>query len=270
MSYKKTIHDLYSQLNKARKQKAISRVYKFPKSKHKDESEHKYLSRIVNNSHKYKFVNVSGKIKNQIVAFGTPGPIITKFGKFQMVPAKVIDGKWGLQYILIYPNLTHLLRKRKILLRISSGCYSGMVLGDTTCDCRRQYELSLKKIIQMKGGVLILIPNHDGRGWPKFKMAIQQLMNELKIDTISAAKLFFRDTKNIDIRTFDESAIILKALGFNSKNHFRLLSESKNKISSLSKHKLNILGTESLKIHGLTKEARDNSRAKKAFYISQK
>lgn len=242
------------------KRKQIKDRYKFPQRKKVSESIEGYCSRIFENSTKYQFVKIKVGKKIFNVAFGVPGPIITKYGKFLIVPAQVVNGRWGVHHILVYPNLDELLIKKEILLRIESGCMSGTAFGDTTCDCRQQHELALKKIVREGAGLIVNIPEQDGRGWPQFKMANQQLIDELNVDTMSAAKYFYKDINLCDIRTYDEVALILKALGFNRNHYFDLLSKNKNKINGLTKNSLNVLRSKSLTIHKL------NSKAKKNLY----
>lgn len=244
------------------KRHQIREKYEFPEGRRASESIKEYCSRVFKNSTEYQFIKIKVGKSFAYVAFGVPGPIITKYGKFLIVPAEVVNGRWGIHHLLIYPDLKNLLIKREILLRIESGCMSGTIFGDTTCDCRQQHELALKKIVREGAGVIVNIPEQDGRGWPQFKMANQQLIDELNIDTMSAAKYFYKDTNLCDIRTFDEVALILKAIGFNQNHYFDLLSKNKNKVKGLTRNSLNVLGSRALTIYKLNPKAKKNLHSK--------
>lgn len=60
-------------------------------------------------------------------------------------------------------------------------------------------------------------------------MAEKRLFNELNMPYAKAAKAFYKKDELIDIRTYDECAIILKALGF--KNHtFKMATNNPKKV----------------------------------------
>jgi len=117
-------------------------------------------------------------------------------------------------------------------LRIDSGCLSGQLFGDTTCDCREQLEVSKKACIENESGMVINIPAHDGRGWGEFKMANQRLMDELSLDTVEAARLFYGSDTLIDQRTYTEAALIVRALGFDERYSFSFASNNPRKIGA--------------------------------------
>jgi len=68
-----------------------------------------------------------------------------------------------------------------------------------------QFKTSQREALK-KQGIIIYIPNQDGRGHgSEFKMANQRLMNDCRMDTIAVAERFYRSHDKIDIRTFDEA-----------------------------------------------------------------
>ena len=205
------------------------------KPKHENESQQEYIQRVRMESLQYQFT----KIANKFVAFGVSGPIITALGKFEMIPAEVVGGKWGVHYILVFPDLKTVLARSKIFIRIDSGCFSGMVLGDTTCDCKKQLEIAVKECVRNDAGIVIEIPGHDGRGWGEYKMANQRLMYELGIDTVEAAKRYYE--KIPDRRTFDECVLVLRALGLTKQHSFDLGTNSPLKIKYFLQAGFNII-----------------------------
>ena len=173
-------------------------------------------------------------VDNKIVVFGVEGSIILPNGKFWYISAEVQNGKWGKHHIITSPGIEKLILKRESFLRLDSGCLSGMIFGDVTCDCLNQLRRA-QNIILKRGGIIIHIPGHDGRGLQEYKMANQRIMYETKLDTITVAKKFYEDHRLIDIRTYDESILILKALGFKKGYRFNLGTKNPNKINTLIK-----------------------------------
>jgi len=180
-------------LLKVRKKKVEK--YKSVNSRRPRENIGAFIERV----RKESLIQQTVKIGSCNVIFGIEGPIVfSGKEKFQLVSATVENGKWGKYHILYYPNLKDLISRDKTFLRLDSGCFSGMILGDQTCDCLYQLRRA-QKIILKKGGIIIHIPGHDGRGWGEFKMANQRIMDECRLDTISAASSFFLEIKMLSI-----------------------------------------------------------------------
>ncbi|HPC30505.1 MAG TPA: hypothetical protein P5083_00820 [Candidatus Paceibacterota bacterium] len=172
------------------------------------------------------------KVDNHNVIFGVEGPIILSEGKFWSISAEVENGRWGKHWIMVAPDLPTVLKRKSCFLRIDSGCLSG-VLGDRTCDCIEQLKVSQIEALK-KQGVIIYIPKQDGRGYgSEFKMANQRIMNDCKMDTIIVAEHFYENYDKIDIRTFDEAVIILKAIGFPKGYKFNLGTKNPRKVQAL-------------------------------------
>lgn len=232
----------------------------------KRETKNQYIERVRKESLQDQFVRVRFNKRLYYVRFGISGPVKTKVGKFQIIPAEVINGNWGTHYILIYPDLKTLLNKKDILVRIDSGCYSGMVLGDITCDCAGQLRKSQNLCVRHGAGIIITIPAQDGRGWGEFKMANQRLMDDLKMTTVEAAETFYQSKEICDIRTYNECAIILKSLGFTSKNHFLMATNNPAKINAFKKLNLPISGIKALVITRPNGIVKKNLEAKKKIW----
>lgn len=203
------------------------------------------------------------KVKGKEVVFGVEGPIVLKNGKFWYTSAEVKNGKWGRHHILISPNLKNIIKRGKSFIRLDSGCLSGM-LGDNMCDCVEQLRIA-KDIALKKGGIIIHIPDQDGRGWKEYKMAHQRIVHETNMDTITVAAKFWKNKDIIDIRTFDESAAILKALGFPMSYHFDLGTKNPRKTDALLKAGFNI-STTPIEVNKKSRFLSKNLKAKDMFF----
>lgn len=241
---------LKEHLENALKNDEIKTSYQFSESKRKDETDDDYIGRLKEESAKYQFVEVTEEDdkKNEYVSFGNEAPIILKGGVLESIPAKVVDGNWGVHHLMAYPDFETLLKSDVIPVRIDSGCFSGMVLGDITCDCLEQLRNFQKQIIEGGLGLIIEIPKHDGRGWGEFKMANQKIMHELKLDTIDTAQKFYGHKDNIDIRTYDEAGTILRGLGFKLGQKFILGTANPFKVKGMEDNGFVITESKPVKI----------------------
>lgn len=207
------------------------------------------------------------EIGGKKVVFGVEGPILLKMGKFWSIAAHIENGKWGTHFILISPNLKDIIDRGECFIRLDSGCFSG-VLGDTTCDCVEQLKIAQEMALE-KGGVIVHIPEQDGRGWREYKMANQRIMHETKLDTITTAVKFYGREEIIDIRTFDEAALILKALGFPKNYKFDLGTKNPKKTNALMKAGFSV-ATQAIEAKNKSKNLDRNLKAKYRFFKSHK
>lgn len=212
-----------------------------------------------------KFAVVDGNL----VMFGVEGPILYREKKFWLLSAEVHDGVWGKHYIMLFPQLEELILRGHSFLRLDSGCLSGMVLGDTTCDCLEQLRKA-QNIAAENGGVIVHIPDHDGRGWQDYKMANQRIMHETGLDTITTAKKFYGDESKIDRRTFNEASIILKALGFPIGYKFDLGTQNPQKVKALLDAGFDLSSIKELNVNGKSKLLKMNLEAKHQFFNKAK
>ena len=101
-------------------------------------------------------------------------------------------------------------QSKQLFIRIDSGCQTGQVFGDLTCECRQQLDMAMEKINVIGEGLIINIPRQDGRGKHlPFKLATLMLQNELHFDTVEASKKLAPD-EDIDSRTYGGVIGILK------------------------------------------------------------
>ncbi len=134
------------QLRAAIEADSVLNVYTPFESKRASESHEDFIARVRSDASRYQFVSVKYDDSFYYVAFDFSGPLITAYGKFQVIPAQVVGGTWGVHYCIFYPGLSNALEQQEIFARIDSGCLSGMIMGDITCDCKNQLEESIKKL----------------------------------------------------------------------------------------------------------------------------
>lgn len=135
-----------------------------------------------------------------------------------------------------------------VLVRIDSGCISGQIYDDDSCDCLDQLYEGLYQLSQDETdeSIVIHIPAHDGRGFgmaPKAETEIYKRGGKGRVhsteplDTVSAAKLLYQ-TVNYDFRTFDGAAEILKSMGI---KQVTLLTDNIQKVGTLQKYGIEVL-----------------------------
>lgn len=118
------------------------------------------------------------------------------------------------------PDLEKIDDNKEIIVRIDSGCLTGMVFNDRTCDCHEQLLISIDSAVKNGIGFIIHVPSQDGRGMGidfKLKTLDEQHYNHL--NTVESAKTVSH-LDNIDRRTYHGAVGCLKFLGV--KNYMRL------------------------------------------------
>jgi 3,4-dihydroxy 2-butanone 4-phosphate synthase/GTP cyclohydrolase II len=117
-----------------------------------------------------------------------------------------------------------------ILLRIDSGCQSGQVFGDLTCDCREQLHLAMHQIACAGKGMIIHVPSQDGRGrGTAFKLGTLWLQQDLGMDTVEAAECL-SGGEAIDVRTYEGAVGILRFFGLGEGTRLNLLTNNPQKV----------------------------------------
>lgn len=165
---------------------------------------------------------VEGKIKTQLLDF---------FYHFDFV----VPDKWRKYSVIVKARLNEefvpdIFPHGPVLLRIDSGCETGQLFGDMTCECKEQLDQALDKISGNGSGMVINIPHQDGRGMGlPFKLATLSLQQELKVDTVESAALLEPNLKR-DVRTFAGAIAILRFLGASNWTPIRLLSNNPKKL----------------------------------------
>lgn len=165
---------------------------------------------------------------------------------FNIVKKVLRNDDWKVYYIITRDNAEIAqgdATETLPLVRIDSGCVSGQLYDDDTCDCLDQLHDGLYQVSQenAKNSLIIHIPAHDGRGYgtaPKaeteiYKRGGRGRVNETKpLDTVSSAMLLY-SPGIYDIRTYDGAAKILKEMGFNK---VCLLTDNAVKFETLKRH----------------------------------
>jgi 3,4-dihydroxy 2-butanone 4-phosphate synthase/GTP cyclohydrolase II len=146
------------------------------------------------------------------------GPIRTALGEFWQF-AFEIDDQWGEYTVIVKADINKqwlapvFKNAKELILRTDSGCITGQVFGDLTCDCFEQLHLAMKTISEAGEGMIIHIPRQDGRGMGiPFKLATLWLQEELGVDTVESASIV-APSGVIDVRTYSGVVGILKFFG---------------------------------------------------------
>lgn len=160
-------------------------------------------------------VNENGVIRYYSVERRGIGILKTEHGKFWQYNF-AIDDQWEKYSVIVKAELDKDLlvpvfkNKDRLVLRTDSGCETGQVFGDLTCECCDQLHLALKTIEEVGEGMLINIPRKDGRGMGlTFKLATLWIQDVLGVNTVESASLLAPGGV-IDIRTYSGVICILK------------------------------------------------------------
>jgi GTP cyclohydrolase II len=153
----------------------------------------------------------------------------TRFGRFQILG---IEGrnKDESAVALVHGRLDG----NTSLVRIHSQCLTGDVLASERCDCRAQLELSLRKIVGAKSGVLLYMPQ-EGRGIGLMNKLRAYELQDRGMDTVEANQELGFDA---DSRDYAFSAKALRLLGL---KRVRLLSNNPDKVQQLEMHGIQVV-----------------------------
>ena len=143
------------------------------------------------------------------------GPLRTVFGEFWEF-AFEIDDQWVDYTVIVKANIDNKTliprfeNNSELMIRTDSGCVTGQVFGDLTCDCLEQLHLAMKTISETGEGMIIHIPRQDGRGMGiPFKLATLWLQEALSVNTVESASMLAPNGV-IDVRTYAGVVGIMK------------------------------------------------------------
>lgn len=161
------------------------------------------------------------------------GPITTPVGEFELISFELNDS-WK-KYSVIYKgalddNLNPvLINPSELLLRIDSGCETGQLFLDRTCECREQLHKAMSEIEERGEGAVIHIPRQDGRGMGlPFKLATLRLQQELRVDTVQAAAML-EPIHDRDVRTYAGVIAVLQYMGIHTSTEICLATNNDKK-----------------------------------------
>jgi len=164
------------------------------------------------------------------------GILNTKYGKFWEFEFS-IDDNWETYSVIVKSDIDRktlapsFKNPGSLVLRIDSGCKTGQVFGDLTCECHEQLDLAMKTLNEKGEGMIINIPKQDGRGMGiSFKLATLWLQDELGVDTVESASILAPNGV-IDIRTYSGVVGILKFFEISKTCVVNLISNNPKKAS---------------------------------------
>lgn len=183
-----------------------------------------------------------------------------------------VNDEWRDYYILYIglldqnkmPNLAEN-NDKEIIVRIDSGCLTGMVFGDRTCDCHEQLSIAIDSAIENGIGFIIHIPSQDGRGMGidfKLKTLDEQYYNHL--NTVESAKKVSH-LENIDRRTYHGAVGCLKLLGVKLNMRLNIATNNPEKIEAFKLAGFTNLNTSRVFATHISDEVKKHLSAKQQF-----
>ena len=183
-----------------------------------------------------------------------------------------VNDEWRDYYVLYIglldqnkmPNLAEN-NDKEIIVRIDSGCLTGMVFGDRTCDCHEQLLIAIDSAIENGIGFIIHIPSQDGRGMGidfKLKTLDEQYYNHL--NTVESAKKVSH-LENIDRRTYHGAVGCLKFLGVKHDMRLNIATNNPEKIKAFKLAGFTNLNTSRVFATHISDEVKKHLSAKQQF-----
>jgi GTP cyclohydrolase II len=163
------------------------------------------------------------------------GPLDTPYGLLYEYALEVSD-PWKDYVAIVRANLGDNLQpifsgRSEKLLRVDSGCVTGQVFHDLTCDCGDQLDRALAAIAEKGEGLVIHVPHQDGRGLGLgFKLATLTVQHELGVDTVEASALLDPGGVTRDQRTYAGVIAVLNFFELSVDASIRLLSNNPAKL----------------------------------------
>jgi GTP cyclohydrolase II len=161
------------------------------------------------------------------------GSLKTKYGKYHEM--LFYDG----QKETIALMMGEVSGQESVLCRVHSSCIYGHNFNSIECDCREQMETS-QQLIQKTGKGIIVWLDQEGKANGHFALLKSKEHKNLGLTQSQAYEAVgFRS----DARDFTKVAEILKIIGVKS---IIMLTDNPNKIESLTKHGIAVVGTQQI------------------------
>ncbi len=180
-----------------------------------------------------------GKIRLEVARKGV-GMLISNGRRFYQFEFEVND-RWKRYSVLFAGSVDGnfnpvYMNKKSLLVRLDSGCETGQIAGDLTCDCKDQLSRSMKMIAGRGEGMVIRMPMQEGKGTGlRNKLAAHLLENELGISNVEAAYLLLGGS-GIDIRTYSGAIAVLKFLGVGGGTLIRMMTNNPRKLAGFAEN----------------------------------
>lgn len=126
-----------------------------------------------------------------------------------------------------------------IPVRINSACVTSEALGDSRCDCAWQLQQTLRRVVELEGGIITYHPDQEGRELGLFrKIQSYDLMDRKHLSTADAFSALGEDP---DPRDYGPSVEMLRYLGVQST---LLLSNNPAKVEALREAGIQVTAVE--------------------------
>jgi 3,4-dihydroxy 2-butanone 4-phosphate synthase/GTP cyclohydrolase II len=152
-------------------------------------------------------------------------PIPTPYGEFE---ARAFETSSGHVHLALVVGAIG--DGGSVLTRLHSECLTGDALGSLRCDCGVQLRSALRTVAAEGRGVVLYLNGHEGRGIGLVDKLRAYVEQDAGADTVDANLRLGLDA---DLRTYDDAAAVLRALGVRS---VRLLSNNPAKADGLRRH----------------------------------
>ena len=191
------------------------------------------------------------KEKNQILSTDynsispSQTPILLRESATARIPIRGIVAQMRV-FQVVNDNLEHCAlefgnpdRKKPVLTRVHSACFTGDILGSQKCDCGTQLSKAIEAITSKQEGLMLYL-NQEGRGIGLVNKIKAYNLQEQGFDTVEANhRLGFEDEE----RDFQVASEILLYLGFSSA---RLLTNNPKKVKIMESAGINVVERVSL------------------------
>ncbi len=159
----------------------------------------------------------------------------TKYGEFHEILFN--DGKQD-SFALVMGDISE---EENVLCRVHSSCIFGHHFNSIECDCREQMEIS-QELIQREGKGIVIWLEQEGKGNGHYALLKS---TTFKKQGMSQAEAYVATGFKKDARDFKVAAEILKELKVRS---IRMLTNNPKKVSTLTEHGINVVGTQQTKL----------------------